>query len=447
MQQEIRHPRPRLWVRVRDRRAHNRLQLAVEGLEERSLLSSGLYLPNPAIGALPPSTHQSHVSVHHLAHHVAPRHRVRPAVAHPFRERFVRSAYQQINLVSDFPVGVEGVNAKVQDPHLLNPWGMVINPHGPFWVSDQVTGLSTVYSVGPTPTNPSNVVTTDSLAVTIPPAISQPSLPTPGFLPLTGPTGIVFNNTNSTSDFMLSDGSPALFIFSTLDGQLAAWNGGLFGKPAEIVVPHSVVPTEEFTGLTLGSSGGQNYLYTADPRFPNGIDVFNNKFQMVTNLSPNQFVDPRLPAGFSPYNVQALTVHGVQQIYVAYITPASGGGYIGVFNTDGTFVRQFGNPSRGPLQEPWGMVIAPSDFGRFSNDLLVGNFGDGHISAFNPVTGRYMGQLTTARDQPIVIPFLWALNFGNGNGNGGGAANTLYFTAGIAGQYHGLLGAIQTARL
>src|SRR5262249_20928679 len=147
-------------------------------------------------------------------------------------------------------------------------------------------------------------------------------------------------------------------------------------------------PKEEFTGLAMASSGGQNYLYTADPRFVPGIDVFDTHFNKVT-LAGN-FVDPKLPSGFAPYNIQ--NINGL--LYVTYLTPASGGGVVAVFNPDGTFVRELArNGPRGPLQAPWGVALAPSDFGRFSNALLVGNFGDGRINAYNPRTGRFLGQL------------------------------------------------------
>src|SRR6185437_15799492 len=180
--------------------------------------------------------------------------------------------------------------------------------------------------------------------------------------------------------------APALFIFATLDGTIAAWNQGSMTNAQVVAGP---VSGEEFTGLAMAQFGSSNFLYTADPRSPNGIDIFDDHFHQIS--VPGIFVDPQLPAGFSPYNVQ--NIQG--DLFVTYTTPASGGGYVAEFTTTGQFVRQFaGNGPSGPLQAPWGLTVAPSDFGRFSNDLLVGNFGDGRINAYNLQTGRFEGQLT-----------------------------------------------------
>ncbi|MBX6311943.1 MAG: TIGR03118 family protein [Isosphaeraceae bacterium] len=382
---------------------------AVERLEERSLLSAARPL-------------------HALRSHT-------PPVKLP-------RAYQQINLVSDFPTGVEGVNPQLSDPNLLNPWGLTASPTSPFWAADQVSGVSTIYTI-----NSRLGVTKAPLTVTIPKPASTPT-PTTGFNPLTGPTGIVFNGTQDFKIPTPSGGSvPATFLFATLDGTLAGWNPQSIGGTTAVVVANAG-PREEFTGLALGQVGTANFLYTADPRSSTGIDVFNASFQPVvldgvpqgtgTGFASQAFVDPQLPPGFSPYNIQNIDGH----LFVTYTTPASGGGYVAEFDTRGNFIRQFaGNGSGGPLQAPWGLALAPSDFGRFSNALLVGNFGDGRINAYNFRTGRFLGQLTDPRGNPIVIPFLWALHFGNGQN--AGPTNTLFFTAGIAGQYHGLLGALQ----
>jgi uncharacterized protein (TIGR03118 family) len=256
---------------------------------------------------------------------------------------------------------------------------------------------------------------------------------------LAGPTGLVFN---ATSDF-----NSATFIFATLDGTLVTWSSGATTTAKNL--SSNGTAGEEFTGLAMASNNGQNYLYTADPRYPNGIDILGPTFNLVYSGATGMpspapapfvaapFVDPKLPAGFSPYNIQSLN----GELYVTYVTPASGGGYVVEFHPDGTFVRQFGNGSEGPLQSPWGLALSPANFGRFSNDLLVGNFGDGRINAYDLTTGRFDGQLNDPQGKPIVIPFLWALDFGNGGK--AGATNTLLFTAGIAGQYHGLFGSLQ----
>lgn len=395
-------------------------RLAIEALEDRSLLSTGYgYGPSP-----PPATPPHHLGPHH------------PGQADHFRARFRHghalgpNAYQQINLVSDFPTNVEGINPQLSDRLMLNPWGLVASPTSPWWISDQVTGTSTVYAIS------GGTVTKVPLNVTIPSLVTQPAH---GFNPLTGPTGIVANT--STTDFMLPGAGgksvPALFIFSTLDGSLAGWNPGSTGGPSTAVVIPSTIkaPVEEFTGLATASSGGSQYVYTVDPRMLPGIDVFNSSWNQVT-LAGN-FTDPRLPAGLSAYGIQNIGGN----IYVSYIATSSGGGAVAEFNPDGTFMRQVAvSKSGGPLESPWGMTMAPSNFGRFSNDLLVGNFGDGRISAFNPRNGRFLGQLANQHGQPIVIPFLWGLQFGNGQK--AGPTNVLYFTAGIAGQYHGVFGAL-----
>jgi uncharacterized protein (TIGR03118 family) len=304
---------------------------------------------------------------------------------------------------------------------------MAFSATGPFWIADQVSGVSTLYSFD---TN-GNFMTV-SLTVTIPSTATQPSQ---GFNPLTGPTGVVFNSTN---DFQISGPmgpERALFIFDTLDGRIAGWAPGMTSAQAVA----DAGPTEEFTGLAMASNGGQNYLYTADPRFVPGIDVFDAKFNKVS--LKGDFTDPNLPTGFSPYNIQ--NINGL--LFVTYVTPASGGGVIAEFNPDGTFIRQIAsNGPSGPLQSPWGLALAPANFGRFSNALIVGDFGDGRINAYNFKTGRFLGQLADRHGSPIVITFLWALDFGNGQS--AGPANTLYFTAGIAGQYHGLFGSLQALR-
>src|SRR5262245_23719067 len=301
-----------------DRRRRREHRLVVEGLEARSLLSvaptfHGLHRHHPPTPGGVAADRLSGHSLRALGRRNSPPH-------------LRANAYQQINLVSDFPVGVEGVNPQISDPNLLNPWGMAFSPTSPFWISDQVTGVSTLYSV-----NQSDVVQKVALTVTIPSMVAQPAH---GFNPLTGPTGTVWNG---TSDFQIAAPTgtvPALFIFATLEGTIAGWNPGSNAglNTAQIVVNEG--PEEEFTGLAMASSGGQNYLYTADPRFVPGIDVFDTHFNKVT-LAGN-FVDPKLPPGFAPYNIQ--NINGL--LYVTYQTPASGGGVVAVFNPDGTFVRE-----------------------------------------------------------------------------------------------------------
>jgi uncharacterized protein (TIGR03118 family) len=362
------------------KRHHRERRAALEPLEERALLSTA---------------HHPGADGHHLAAEAKKAH----------------GGYSQINLVSD--LSSEG--AQVTDSKLVNPWGMAYSATSPFWISDAGTGVATIYAV-----TPSNTATKEALTVTIPGG---------------GPTGQV---ANTTSSFVMTDGSPANFIFDTLSGNIAAWNGGA-GTTAQTVATTSGAV---YTGLAIGSSGGQNYIYAANGGSSPGINVFNSSFHQVT-LAGN-FVDPKLKKGFAktlvPYNVQAIG----GSLYVTYRGSSSffaKGGAVAEFNMDGTFVRQLSyNKPGGKLAAPWGVTMAPSSFGTFSNDLLVGNFSSGRIDALN-AKGKVVGQVTTNGKKPIVIPGLWSL--GVGNGTKAGSANLVYFTAGINGQSDGLFGALQ----
>jgi uncharacterized protein (TIGR03118 family) len=361
----------------------------VEGLEERALMSAAPEL-----------------SGHHLAR-----------IAHHDVRHFARlkplSAYQQTNLASNLASGAPGGTAQVQDTTLVNPWGMSFSNKGPFWISDAGTNASSIYQV-----DQSGVLTNfGSVAVA------------------GGPTGQVFNG--SSTDFLIPGPSgpvPALFIFDTLGGTISGWSFA-GNNPGAAVTMVNKGSTELFTGLALGSSNGQNYLYAADPTMSPGIDVFNSSWTQVS-LAGN-FTDPKLKAGYAPYNIQ--NIGG--ELFVTYRTSGAGGA-VAEFNTDGTFVRQIAiNGNKGNLQAPWGVAIAPSNFGKFSNDLLVGNFGNGKINAYH-TTGRFKfaGTLVNPRGKPIVLPGLWALDFGNGQK--AGSSNILYFAAGINGQSGGLFGAL-----
>jgi uncharacterized protein (TIGR03118 family) len=331
------------------------------------------------------------------------------------------SGYQQINLVSD--LSSEG--APVTDSKLVNPWGMAYSASSPFWISDAGAGVATIYTV-----TPANAVTKSTLVVTIP----STSTGSTG-----SPTGQVINS--SSSDFLIPGpkGSvSASFIFDTLQGTIAGWNPGSTGGTTAAVTMVNDSSTATYTGLALGSNGGQNFLYAANTRTSPGIDVYNSSFKDVT-LSGN-FVDPKLKKGFgkslTPYNIA--NIGG--QLYVTYTGPNLRGGAVAEFNTDGTFVRQIAsNSSSGDLQAPWGVAMAPSSFGKFSNDLLVGNFGSGKIDVYS-AKGKFLGALTSNGKKAIVIPGLWAL--GVGNNTKAGSSSTVYFTAGIDGQTHGLLGAL-----
>jgi uncharacterized protein (TIGR03118 family) len=323
-------------------------------------------------------------------------------VGHAQTTTTTTNIYLQHNLVAN----TAGV-ADVTDPHLLNPWGVSESSTGsPFWVSNEQGGTSTLY-------NGSGAII--PLVVTIPPGAAT----TTG----TGsPTGQVFN---SSSGFLLANGKKASFIFATVDGTISAWNGG---AAAVIEVDNSAVPAA-YTGLSLGSDTNGPLLYAADFHGAK-VDVFNGSFQPAT-ISGN-FVDPNLPAGYAPFNVW---VWGAN-VYVAYAkqdankefdVPAVGNGLVDTFDADGNFQKQL--ISGGALDSPWGMAIAPAKWGAFGGALLVGNFGNGWINAFDATSGAMLGSLQDASGNPIAIPGLWDILFGNGGS--GGDTNTLYFVAGI----------------
>jgi len=391
MRRSIRDLQQTLLKRRHKRRSHER-RPAVEGLEDRALLSAA----------------------HDLTGHEHFAARMKKPV----------TGYQQTNLVSD----IAGV-AQVTDSNLVDPWGISFSSTGtgtPVWVSDQGTGKATLYAVTPSDT---------ATKVFLPGGLSAVTIPTGGTGSPAGPTGQVFD---STSDFSIpgpSGSVPALFIFDTLQGTIEGWNPGSSGglSSAEIVVNNSA--TAVYTGLTTGSSGGHDYLYAANDIASPGIEVYNGSFTKVT-LSGN-FVDPKLPKGFLPYNVQ--NIGG--ELFVTYRGPSFKGGAVAEFNTDGTFVKQIAsNKKAGNLQSPWGVALAPSSFGKLSNDLLVGNFSSGRIDAYSS-NGKFKGQLDNTSKKPITIPGLWTLEFGNGLK--AGPTSSLLFTAGIDGESHGLFGTLQ----
>jgi uncharacterized protein (TIGR03118 family) len=331
--------------------------------------------------------------------------------------------YQQTNLVSDIP----GL-AAFTDRHLVNPWGISFSSTSPFWISDNGTGVSTLYNgqgqpFPPPPRGP--------LVVTIPPA--------PGSGQGT-PTGTVFNG---TTGFVITQGTsshPALFLFDTLDGTLSGWNPAVNASSAVIAVNNA--GSAVYTGLAMASNASGTFLYAANalpsPAHPNGtIDVFDQHFT-PTQLQ-GSFTDPNLPADYSVYNIQ--TVAGL--LLVTYALPPTspsqvGDGFVDAFDTNGHLIRRL--ISRGPLDAPWGLVLAPAGFGRFSKALLVGNLANGYINAFDFETGAFRGTLESQLGQPIQNAGLWALTFGTGSQ--GFNPETLYFDAGIDNFQHGLFGAI-----
>jgi uncharacterized protein (TIGR03118 family) len=307
--------------------------------------------------------------------------------------------FVQTNLVSDVP----GLAANL-DANLKNPWGISLGPMSPFWVSNQVTGVTTIYNGSGAP---------QPLVVTIPGG---------------DPTGQVFN---STPDFNLSTGGKAIFLFATLDGNIAGWNSTLGTTAQTPVLGTGAV----YTGLALANNGSGNFLYAAN-NAGSSIQVFNGAFAPATLAG--SFTDPGLPSGFTPYNIQNLG----GTLYVTYENEAEGGGVVDAFDANGNFLRRISaNSAGGPLEAPWGLAIAPAGFGEFGGALLVGNEDDGRISAFDPTTGAFLGQLLDENGQPIANTGLWGLTFGNGVT--GGDMDTLYFAAGINEEVNGLFGSIR----
>jgi uncharacterized protein (TIGR03118 family) len=330
----------------------------------------------------------------------------------------VTNNYRQTNLVSDIP----GF-AQIQDPLLVNPWGTALSATSPFWTANNGTSTATLYGgdVGGSP------FTKNPLNVTIP--------GTPAGLP----TGVVFSG--SATDFSFTGGGstgPARFIFSSISGNISAWKGGL---TSSVIVASKPFPANVYTGLAIGNNGTANFLYASNFGAKK-IDVYDKNFASTT-LAGN-FTDPTLPADYSPFNIQNLG----GKLYVEYakVDPATGmdlagpgNGYVTVFDTNGNFLGRL--VSNGPLNSPWGAAIAPAGFGAFPGALLIGNFGDGRINAFNPTTGAFLGTLNDEAGNPVEIDDLWALNFGNGVG--GGDTGTLYFAAGYDDEHHGLFGSLK----
>ncbi|MCH8684530.1 TIGR03118 family protein [Pedomonas mirosovicensis] len=338
--------------------------------------------------------------------------------------------YNQINLVTDDQeaLAAEGhAPARHVDPNLINPWGVAYSPTGPFWVANAGTGTSTLYTGSGEPFPVGN-----------PLVVNIPQNPTPPH----GPTGIVFNDTAGFQIPNNGSAGPATFIFSNLDGSLSAWNGS--GDPTQAV---QVVPPGDagrpaiYPALAIGSTGGANYLY-APNNITGQIDVFDANFNPAT--LPGNFVDPNVPAGLVPFNVQ--NIDGL--LYVTYAIPGPqainadmGMGAVSVFAPDGTYLQTI-STGGGLLTSPWGVAIAPEDFGEFSNALLVANFHNeyGYILAYDLETGEELGAMQHADGSLINIAGLWAILFGNGGL--GGDPNSLYFAAGLRDELHGLFGEI-----
>jgi uncharacterized protein (TIGR03118 family) len=317
-----------------------------------------------------------------------------------------RNSYTVTPLVSDQP----GV-APNTDPNLVNAWGLAASATSPWWVADNETDLSTLYR-GSDGQPQALVVSVEG-----------------------GPTGVVFN---ATAGFVLPTGGVARFIFDSQDGKVRAWNQAQ-GTTAIVVADRSAEDAS-YTGLAIADSAAGPRLYAAD--FHNArVDVFDGSF----NLVPGGFVDSSLPSRYAPFGIQTIG----DRVFVAYAqqdadaedeVAGQGKGFVDAYDTSGNLLARVAQ--HGQLNAPWGLALAPSTFGRFAGDLLVGNFGDGQINAYAEHSGRFthQGELRDESGKSLSIDGLWALEFGQGGNNG--PAGTLFFTAGPDDETHGLFGQI-----
>ncbi len=313
-------------------------------------------------------------------------------------------SYSEVKLLANT------TGAAHRDSRLVNAWGIASLGGGdPFWINDEGSAVSELID------GQGNILA--ALPFVKIPAAKGASGPA-------RPTGIVANSMNS---FSLPEGGPAFFIFDTLDGTISGWNGG---QDAVIVVDNSKA-NAEYTGLAIAESKSGPRLYAANAL--GSIDAFDTNFKPVKTTSG--FVDSHLGAGFSPYGIANIDGN----LFVTYSQRLQATGVVDEFSPEGVLIMRFA--TGGTLNQPWAAAIAAKNFGPFSNDLLIGNFGNGTISVFNPRTGAPLGQLATSNGKPLQIPGLWGLMVGD-NVNGVSNPNALYFTAGPNGQQDGLFGFI-----
>ncbi|HUB80862.1 MAG TPA: TIGR03118 family protein [Bryobacteraceae bacterium] len=331
------------------------------------------------------------------------------------------NSYLVHNLVSDLPS-----MADYEDANLVNPWGLATTASSPFWLGNNGTGTSTLYGTTGAPV---------ALVVTVP----TPTASTGGAV-----SGVIANTTTS---FTVATGKAASFIFCTEDGTVSGWNSSVNPSAAIVTVDNSAA-NSVFKGCAIGGTSTAPVLYVTD--FHNGVvDMFDANYKPISPAA-GAFADSAIPAGFAPFNIMNLGGN----LYVTYAKQDAakhdddagpGNGFVDVYDFSGNLVTHL--ISEGALNSPWGMQIAPATFGQFGGALLVSNFGDGTINAFDPAKGTQLGTLQDPTGHNLTIPGLWGLLFGNGGK--GGDRTTLYFTAGIPGPYgeppesHGLFGSIQ----
>jgi uncharacterized protein (TIGR03118 family) len=346
--------------------------------------------------------------------------------------------YVVANLASD----ISNLTPNPADPVLQNAWGVAFTPGAsPFWISDNATGCSTLYD---------GAGVKAALQVKLPlpggsvPATAckhfdpkNPPNPTPA-----APTGLVWN---PTSGFLVPGTSlPAVFIWDTEDGTISAWAGGLNPADQAVLAVDNPNPTNGavYKGLVFGVNAKNGVLLFATNFRAGTVDVFDHTYTKVT--TDGGFADPRIPAGFAPFGIQ--NING--DLFVTYAkqnaqkhddVAGRGNGFVDVFDTDGHLLRRFAR--RGPLNSPWAVARASYAFGRFSGDVLIGNFGNGEVNAFDS-DGDFLGTLGDVKGKPLVIDGLWTLTLGGGKNS---SSDTLYFTAGPNGEVDGSFGTITPA--
>jgi uncharacterized protein (TIGR03118 family) len=336
-------------------------------------------------------------------------------------------SYVQTNLVSDIP----GLAAHT-DANLKNPWGTSVGPGSPIWVSDNHAGVTTLYDGAGNPQ---------------PRVVAIPAPASAGTGAVGAPTGQAFNTFDPTStDFVISENGksgPAFFLFATEDGTIAGWNPNVDNGNAVIAVDRSTATDAagdvgaNYKGLTLVNTPNGKLIYATSFRFGT-VDVFDSHFNLV-----NSFTDPTIPAGFAPFGIHNIA----GKLYVTFAKQGPGkndddarpgNGFVDVFAPNGDLLQRL--VSRGRLDSPWAVTLAPPTFGAFGGDILVGNFGNGHIDAYDPTSGELQGELSSAGGGPIAIDGLWGLRFAPATPGAG--PNTLFFTAGLNDEADGLFGTI-----
>lgn len=342
--------------------------------------------------------------------------------------------YTQLNLVSDVP----GF-AKVTDVNLTNPWGLSRSRNGPWLISDNGTGKASVY-------NGEGTRVASAIIIPLPGSGSGSA----------SPTGNVFNSVSASSphDFVVKKNKisgPSIFIFATEDGTISGWNPFVDKTHAVLAVDRSNANDGHgnvgavYKGLAFGSEKANEFIYATNFRFGT-IEMFDANFKMVRSFTDSQITNtcPLVNQCFAPFGIQ--NING--KLYVTFALQkagkhddqsGNGNGFVDVFNTDGTLIKRL--IAHGLLNSPWALALAPDNFGQFSQDLLVGNFGDGLINAYDINNGNFDGQLKNKKGNAIQINGLWSLSFGN-NGQAG-EADELFFTAGINDESNGLFGKLE----